>query len=173
MTDLFVSDRVLLGVGFGSARARLGMLARDGVLQQAAEAAYGEAMTGMAEAGPQAGMARLAGVCAEGLAGTGDCARIALRWEAIAADGKLFAALAADLMLTPAGEQITVLALAGAYRPPPGPASAGLDRAIVHRCAAAAIRSFLARTACALVHPAGAAVSAGPNPPRPPGNEEP
>jgi hypothetical protein len=94
---------------------------------------------------------------------------IALRWEAIAADGKLSTALDADLMLTPAGDQITVLALAGAYRPPPGPA-AGLDRAIVPRCAAAAIRCLLARTACALVHPAGAAGPADGNSSRPLGN---
>ena len=44
-------------------------------------------------AGPAAGLSRLAGVCVEDLADTEDCARIALRWEAIAADGKLFAAL--------------------------------------------------------------------------------
>jgi len=148
---VFVSDRVLLDVGFGSARARLGMLARDGVLLQASEVAYGEGIAGMAEAaGSRAGMSRLAGICAEALAGTEDGARIGMRWDAIAADGKLFAALDADLMLTPAGEQITVLALAGAYRPPPGPVGAELDHALVHRCAAAVIRSFLARTACAL-----------------------
>ena len=102
----------------------------------------------------------------EDLAKTDDGAQIALRWEAIAADGKLFAALDADLMLTPAGEQITVLALAGAYRRQPGRAGAELDRAIVRRFAAATIRSFLARVACALVHPAGAAGPAGSSPPR-------
>jgi len=77
------------------------------------------------------------------------------QWEAIAADGKLFAALDADLMLVPAGDQTTALALAGAYRPQPGAAGAGLDRAIVRRFAAAVTRSFVARVACALVHPAG------------------
>ena len=60
-------------------------------------------------------------------------------------------------MLVPAGDQITALALAGAYRPQPGRAGAELDQAIVRRCATAAISSFLARVACALVHPAGTA----------------
>ena len=170
-----VGDRVLLDVSLRAARARLGILAGDGVLLQASEAAYGEGITGMVEvAGSAAGLSRLAGVCVEDVATTDDCARIALRWEAIAADGKLFAALTADLMLTPAGEQITVLALAGAYRRQPGLAGAELDREIVRRCAEATIRSFMARMACALIHPAGAAGPAGGSPPRrPPGEEKP
>jgi hypothetical protein len=94
--------------------------------------------------------------------------------EAIAADGKLFAALDADLMLVPAGDRTTALALAGAYRPQPGPGGAGLDRAIVRRCAAAAIRSFVSRVACALVHPAGTAGPAGRSAPRRPlGDDKP
>jgi len=55
------------------------------------------------------------------LAETDHCAHVALRWEAIAADGTLFIALDAGLMLVPAGNQTTALALAGAYRPQPGP----------------------------------------------------
>jgi hypothetical protein len=66
-------------------------------------------------------------------------------------------------MLVPAGDGVTALALAGAYWPQPGPAGAGLDRAIVRECATAAIRSFLARVACALTHPAGTAASARPS----------
>ena len=58
-------------------------------------------------------------------------------------------------MLTPAGEQITLLAVAGTYRRQPGWAGAGLDQLIVHRCAAAMIRGFMARIAGARVHPAG------------------
>jgi hypothetical protein len=70
----------------------------------------------------------------------------------------------ADLILVPAGDQTTALALAGAYRPQPGLVGARLDRAIVRRRADAAIRSFLARVACTLVQatfvllPAGASV---------------
>ena len=164
---IFVGDRVLLDVSFRAARARLGILAGDGVLLRASEVAYGEGITGMVEAaGPAAGLSRLAGVYVEDLADAYDCARIALRWDAIAADGALFAALNADLMLTPAGEQITVLALAGAYQRQLGRAGAELDGVIVCRFAAATIRSFMARIACALVHPAGAVGPADRSPPR-------
>ena len=155
---IVVGDRVLPDASFGAARARLGSLARDGMLLQASEAAYGEAITGLVQAaGPAAGLTRLAGICLEDLAEAGDCAHIALQWEAIAADGKLFTALDADFMLVPAGDQITALILAGAYRPQPASACAELDQAIMRRCAAAAIRGFLARVACTLVHPAGTA----------------
>jgi len=167
VTDhIFVGGRVVLDASFRAARARLGILAGAGMLQRACEAAYSEGIAGLAAAaGPAAGLSRLAGVRLVDLAGTDDCARVALRWEAISADGELFAALDADLMLTPAGDQITVLALAGGYRRQPGLTGAGPDRAIVRRFAEATIRSFMTRLACALVHPAGAAGPAGREPP--------
>jgi hypothetical protein len=106
-------------------------------------------------------MSRLAGVRPGDLTETWDCARLWLRWEAIGPDGALFPALDADLALSPAGEKITVLTLAGVYRLPCH-AAAGLDPAIVRLFAAVTIRSFIARLACALMHPAGAALPAGP-----------
>ena len=156
MTDhLVVGDRILLDTGFHAARARLELLARNGMLPSASEVAYGEGVTGLvAVAGPAAGLTRLAGARLDHLAETYDCAHIAIHWEAIAADGKLFTALDADLMLAPAGGRHTALALAGAYWPQPGRAGAGLNQAIVRRCAETAISSFLTQVACALIHPA-------------------
>lgn len=168
---LWSDGRVLVDVSFRAARARLGTLARNGMLLRASEAAYGEGITSLVKAaGPAAGLTRLAGIRLDDLAETDDCAHIALQWEAIAADGKLFTALDADLMLVPAGDQITALTVTGAYQPQPGRVGAGLDRAIVRECAAVAIRSFLARVACALVHPAG---TAGPTGDRPLGKDKP
>jgi hypothetical protein len=157
VTDhIVVGDRVLLQASFDVTRTRLGMLTGDGMMLWASEVAYGEGITSLVKAaGPAAGLTRLAGVRLEGLTETDDCAHITLQWEAIAADGKLFTALDADLMLVPAGDQLSALALAGAYRPQPGQGGAELDRAMVRECATAAIRSFLARVACGLVHPAG------------------
>jgi hypothetical protein len=169
MTDqIVVGDRIRLAAGFRAARARLEILAGDEVLRQAAEAAYGTGITHLvAAAGPAAGLTRLAGAYLDQVTGTEACAHGSLRWEAIAADGTLFTALEADLMLVPAGDQNTVLAntvlantvlaLAGGYRPQPGPAGAGLDEAILRRCATVAIRSFVAQVAGTLAHPAGTA----------------
>jgi hypothetical protein len=153
----FVGDHLLLDVSFDAARPRLGRLAADGVLLGASECAYGEGITGLAEAaGPMAGMSRLAGVRPGHLTETQDRVRLWLRWDAIGPDGAVFPALDADLTLTPAGDQATVFALTGVFRPPPGLADAGLDREIVCWFAAAALRVFLTRLAAALVHPAGA-----------------
>jgi hypothetical protein len=153
-----IGDRVTLNVGFPAARARLRVLALDGMLLGASQVAYGEGITCLMElAGPAAGLTRLADVCLEDLAETDDCAHVALQWEAIAADGKLFTALDADLMLAPAGDQIATLSLTGAYHPQPGRAGVGLGQVIVRCCATAAIGSFLDQVACALVHPAGTA----------------
>jgi hypothetical protein len=166
VTDhIVVGDRVTVDVGFHAARTRLRNLARDGMLARAAEVAYGEGRTVLVElAGPAAGLTRLADVCLQDLTETDACAHIALQWEAIAADGKLFTALIADLMLIPAGHRVTALSLAGAYRPPPGRAGAEPGQAIVRCCATAVIGSFLDSVACELVHPAGAAGPAGRSP---------
>jgi hypothetical protein len=153
-----VGVRVALNIGFHAARDRLRILANGRMLPRASEVAYGEGTTGLVElAGPAAGLTRLADIDLEDLTETDDCAHIALQWDAIAADGKLFTALLADLMLIPAGDQITALSLTGTYWPPPGRASAGLGQAIVRCCATAVIGRFLDSVACELVHPAGTA----------------
>ena len=160
-----VGDRVELNVGFHAGRTRLRSLATAGMLLRASEVAYGEGITTLVElAGPAAGLTRLADVCLEDLTETDDCAHIALQWKAIGADGKLFTALLADLMLVPAGDQITALSLAGAYWPLPGRVGAGLGQAIVRCCATAVIASFVDSVACELVHPAGTAGPAGCSP---------
>jgi hypothetical protein len=160
-----VGDRIELNVGFHAARTRLRSLARGGILSLASEVAYGEGSAALVElAGPAAGMTRLADVFLEDLTETDDCAHIVLRWEAIGADGKLFTALLADLMLVPAGDRMTALSLAGAYRPPPGGAGVGLGQANARCCATAVIGSFVDSVACELVHPAGTAGPAGHSP---------
>jgi hypothetical protein len=160
-----VGDRVAVNAGFHAARTRLTILAKGGMLLRASEVAYGEGITVLVElAGPAAGLTRLTDVCLEDLTGTDDCAHIALQWEAIAADGKLFTALLADLMLVPDGNQITALSLAGAYWPPPGRAGAEPGQVIARCCATAVIGSFLDLVACELAHPAGTTGPADPSP---------
>jgi hypothetical protein len=156
--SVFAADEILVAIHFDAARCRLGRLAEDGVLLGAAEYAYGAGITGLVgTVGPLAGTSRLAGVRAEDMTEAADGTRLWLRWEAIGPDGAVYPALDAALTLTPAGETATLLALAGAYRLP-GRAEAGLDPAIVRCFAAVAIRSFIARLACALMHPAGVAL---------------
>jgi hypothetical protein len=150
-----VGHRIHLNVGFDAAWTRLRNLARDGMLQRACEVAYGEGIAALAElAGPAARLTRLADACLADLTETGDRAHIALQWDAIDADGTLFTALLADLILAPAGEQACALSLAGAYWPPPGLTGAGLSQVTVHCCVTAMTGSFLDTVACELGHPA-------------------
>ena len=62
--------------------------------------------------------------------------------------------LYANISFSPAGDKSARLALAGSYRPPLGRLGAGLDRAIMHRVAAATVRCLLQSVAEALVSPA-------------------
>ena len=159
--NVFVSDHIAMDVCLDSATRQLDRLAGDGVLLSASEYAYGAGINGLVEAaGLAAGMSRLVGVRPGALTETGGCARVWLRWEAMGSDGAMFPALDADLTLSPAGENTTVLTLAGVYRLPEH-AGAGLDPGIVRCFAAVTIDSFIARLACALMHPAGSAVPAG------------
>jgi hypothetical protein len=159
--NVFVGDQVLLDVCFDAARRQLRRLTPDAFLLNASEHAYAAGISGLAEEGGLAAvLARLARVKPGDLMETGGCARLPLRWQATGPDGAPFPALDADLTLSPAGQTTTVLALAGVYRLP-RPVAVGLDQAIVRYFADVTIRSFIARLACALTHPAGTAIPAG------------
>jgi hypothetical protein len=143
---VFVSDEVLLDVSFPAARARLAGLIRGGLLGSASARAYGDGITGLARSGqpgPATGLPGLVQVHVQELTAGGDCGRVALRWETAGPGGGVFPALDADITLAPAGERAAMLTLAGVYRPSPGIAGPGLDRAVVLRCATAMIQAFL------------------------------
>ena len=103
MTEyFFIGDRLLLEVSFRAAQARLRTLVGNGVLLGASQVAYDQGITDLVEAeGSAAGLSRLAGIRLEDKPTMNECSRTALRWEAIASDGGLFAVLSADLMLIP------------------------------------------------------------------------
>jgi hypothetical protein len=159
MMRMFVGDQARLEAGFAAARARLASLAHGTWLFGASRDSYGEGITDLIRAGPPGaapGLSRLAEVQFRGPAQRGGTAVLMLRWHAIDGGGSLFPVLDADITLSPDGQHATVLALAGAYRLPPGALSAELDRAIVHRAATAIIRSFVNRIADAIADPAPA-----------------
>lgn len=154
---MFVGGEVLLDVSFETAGARLVNLIRGGSLLTASQDTYSDAIGGLARVGPLGsapGMSRLVEVKFREPVTHGDSIVLTLRWEATGPGGGLFPALDADVTLTPAGAQATLLRLDGAYRPPLGALGAGLDRAILHRVATATIRGFIGRIGEAIAHPA-------------------
>ena len=156
---MFLGAEIRLDVGFNAAQARMANLARGGLLRRASDDAYDELGTGLARVGPLGaapGLSRLVAVRFRDLAIHEDFAIGAMRWEVIGPGGALFPALDADIKLTPAGEDATMLTVAGVYRPPLGGLGAGLDRAIMHRVAQATIRAFTNHIGAAIAHPAAA-----------------
>ena len=149
---MFIGAKIRMEVGFSAAQARLANLAHDGLLRRASENAHRWGAD-QAQVGPL-GISKLVQVQVRHLVTHEDSAVWALRWEANGTTGGLFPVLDADIMLTQAGEQATVLAVSGAYRPPFGSLGAGLDRAIMHLVAEATIRAFTRQIGAVIVNPA-------------------
>jgi hypothetical protein len=161
---MFVGDEVVLDVSFAVARARLLNLSQWDLLQSAAENAYGAGFSGELRVGAL-GLSRVVRVQVRELAPRDDSAGIAVRWEATGPGSALFPVLDADVRVLPAEEQTTLLTLVGAYRPPLGSLGEALDRAVLHRIAAATIRKFLDRVAVAITgQPGPAEATADPSP---------
>ena len=143
---MFVGDEVALEVSFPVARERLMQLAGSGLLLSTSADAYDLGTASLARVGIP-GLSKLVRVQARDLAVTQESVGLAIRWEATGPGGGLFPVLDADIRLVRAGERAAVLAISGVYRPPLGPLGQALDRAILHRVAAATIRDFMAQVA--------------------------
>jgi hypothetical protein len=159
---MFVGHEVLLEVSFALARERLVRLTENGALISASEDAYGRETVGLTRVGV-AGLSKLVRVQLRELAWTDRSAGLAIRWEATGPGGGLFPVLDADLRLAFTGDQVTVLTMAGVYRPPLGPLGEALDRVIMHRVADATIRNFAIWVAAQITGQPGAAEAAASN----------
>lgn len=169
---MFVGHEVLLEVSFALAREGLVRLTEDGALISASEDAYG-GTADLTRVGA-AGLSKLVRVQLRELAVTDRSAGLAIRWEATGPGGGLFPVLDADLRLAPDGDQVTLLTMAGVYRPPLGPLGEAVDRMILHRVANATIRNFAVWVATQITGPGAvetpASNGAGASPPDIPGS---
>ncbi len=159
-----MGTEVRLDVGFRAARARLADLARGGLLRRASDDAYADLGAGLARVGPleaMPGLSRLVAVRFSDMTIHETFASVAIRWEATGPGGALFPALDADITLSPAGDDATMITVAGVYRAPLGALGAGLDRVILHRVAEATLQIFAQDIAAAI---AAAADSPGMRP---------
>jgi hypothetical protein len=159
---MFVGDEILLDVGFPVAREGLARLVADGGLTGSSRDAYRREAVGLARVGA-VGVSKLVRIQVREVASTESSAGLAIRWEAAGPEGGLFPVLDADLRLAPAGQHVTMLTMAGVYRPPLGSLGQTLDRVILHRVAAATIRRFLAQLAARITGAPGAAEAAAAN----------
>ena len=147
---MFVGDEITLGAAYPDARAGLLRLTHGGWLSDASGDAYAEGLAGLVRVGPFGpllGASKLVRVLLLEPVEREGSLTLSLRWEATGVMGRLFPVLDANIILIPAGENASQLALAGAYRPPFAAAGQELDRALLHRAASATVRSLLRRMA--------------------------
>jgi hypothetical protein len=147
---MFVGDEITLGAAYPDARSGLLRLTHGGWLSDASGAAYAEGLAGLVGVGPLGdvlGASKLVRVLLLEPVERAGSLTLSLRWEATGVMGRLFPVLDANIILIPAGENASQLALAGAYRPPFAAVGEKLDRVLLHRAASATVRSLLRRMA--------------------------
>ncbi len=147
---MFVGHEIMLGAAYPEARTGLMGLSHGGWLSDASDGAYADGLAGLLRVGPfgdVAGASKLVRVLLLEPVERDDSLTLSLRWEATGAMGRLFPVLDANIILIPAGEAMSQLALAGAYRPPFAAVGERLDRVLIHRAASATVRSLLRRIA--------------------------
>ncbi len=153
---MFIGTEIRLDTDFNAARAKLTNLARSGLLGRASGGAYDEWQAGLARVGPRGtmlGMSRLARVRVRDVVTHGESASWAMRWEVADRRGALVPALDADIKLTPAGQDATLLTVSGICRPPLAGLAAGLDPAVMHQVAQATIQAFTNHIATDIADP--------------------
>jgi hypothetical protein len=151
---VFIGDEVRAQVSLTAGSTRIAAALGSTTLSTASHAAWGEGIARIGPSGPVRGLSKLVHVRVTEPVQRGAVMALAMRWEAIGASGRLFPILDADITLIPDGDDATLIGLQGVYGPPAGAAGQMLDRLILHRIAAATIRSFLSRVAAAIEDPA-------------------
>ena len=175
---MFVGHEMTLAAAYPDARAGLVGLTHGGWLSDASGDAYAEGLAGLVRVGPFGelpGASKLVEVLLLEPVERENSLTLSLRWEATGPMGRLFPVLDANIILMPAGENASQLALAGAYRPPFAAVGERLDRILLHRAASATVRSLLMRIA-ETIAPDGAAdrgpAAQEPFPPQPEAGRE-
>ncbi len=140
--SVFVSDERALNVSIGVAQVRLANLVQGDWLSGASHEAYQGGIDHLVRAGPFGD-----------LPGASRLVRVQVV-DPVYRDGAmtlgLFPVLDGNIRLSGEGGQGSRAVLTASYRPPLGAAGAGLDRLLLHRVAAATIKTFMTRVAGAL-----------------------
>ena len=158
---------------YPAARARFLWLAHGAWLDGPSRDAYADGLAGEVRIGPFGsvpGMSKLVRVSLLDPVPRDDMVYVPIRWEATGRMGLLFPVLDANLILGQDSRGQAVLRITGVYRPPLGGLGEGRDQALLHRAAAATLKSLLRRIAATL---AGAAGPDMPDPSPAPGHAPP
>src|SRR6266568_3764148 len=147
---MFADHIVPLEMDYPAARARFLWLAHGDLLDSLSRDAYADGLAGEVRVGPFGSVPGLSKLVRVSLL-------VPIRWEATGRTGRLFPVLDANLILGPDDRGQAVLRITGVYRPPLAGLGDALDQAVLHRVAAATMRSLLRRIAALLAGPAAEA----------------
>jgi len=150
---MFIGDEVRAEVPLATATERIAGLLGGGAISRASHAAWRIGIARIGPAGPLPGLSKLVQVRVREPVQRGGVMLLAMRWEASGGSGRLFPVLDADITLVADTDDAILVGLEGVYRPPAGAAGQMLDRMVLHRIAAATIRSFLSQLAAAIEDP--------------------
>ena len=150
---MFADHAVPLDMDYPAARARFLEMAHGDWLDSPSQDAYADGIAGEVRVGPFGGMPGVSKQVRVSLldpVARDDMVLVPIRWEATGRLGRLFPVLDANLILAPDDRGKAVLRITGVYRPPLAGLGQELDRAVLHRVAAATVRSLLRRIAAPL-----------------------
>ena len=157
---MFADHAVTLDMDYPAASARFLRMVHGDWLDGLSQDAYADGLAGEVRVGPFGsvpGASKLVKVRLLDPVPQEDKVLLPIRWEATGRMGRLFPVLDANLILGQDGEGRAVLRITGVYRPPLAGLGEELDRAVLHRVAAATVKSLLRRIAAPLTGPADAA----------------
>jgi hypothetical protein len=161
---VFVESEAALGVGFRTALSRLASVTDGSIIERASADAYREAVSalgGFSPPIPGADPPVLARFHSHEVMIREDSAQLAFRWEASMRGSGRYPALDADITLTPAGADATLVHLVGVYRLPSAALADAADpadpagRSAAHAVVAGTAEVLLSRVARAITGPAG------------------
>jgi hypothetical protein len=159
MDVMFVQAHVALPLSLRAARDGLDdVLHADGLGHQSS-GAYADGLALLLRVGPRGAASTLSKQVLVHLLDprpVGNSVVVPLRWEATGPSGRLFPALDANLGLTPAADDSTLLSIVGRYEPPFGGIGERLDHAVLAKVAEATARSLVQRMSALIVDAAKA-----------------
>lgn len=165
---MFADHSVSLDMAYPAARSRFLRLMCGNWLDGLSRDAYAEGLTGQLKVGPLGdvpGMSKLVRVSLLDAVLRDDMVLVPFRWEATGLMGRLFPVLDANMILGSGDQGQAVLRITGVYRPPLDGLGEELDRFMLHRVAAATLKSLLRDIVGQLR--AGPDGAVGQDPPRP------
>jgi hypothetical protein len=146
---MFVEAHLTLPLPLSTALAALDRAMADGGLVAQSQKAYDEGIGYLMRVGPRSGRGIRKQVFVKLLPSrlVNGTTVVPLRWEATGAAGRMFPSLDANLGITAAGDNSSIISMLGRYEPPLGAMGTAIDRTLLSGTAQATAEALLREVA--------------------------